>query len=593
MSIEVSLTVGKLDASLALLTTQNHHVIEFPTVLLPDNVKAGSIVKIQVTEDLEQEAQERLRFAKIQDKILAKYGTHEPKAPKLRLVNVTQTSCVLEWDALEIGSSQLLSLVLFKQDSRALNIPNPMNSTSTKISGLSIDTDYEFQLKMSTTSGKFWSNQLKVRTHKMTDMSGITVCLGPLVKSGDVTKEHMEVSLKAIGAKPLQKRVSLDTTHFVCNDAQSDDKELARAKNGNIPVVRPEWIRACELEKRIVGVRGFYLDVDSSTLESYRFVDKGGADSAKQLPGLPETSVEKAGPSEVKQDLGSTADTNEHAEPSENEEDEEEEAEEEEAEEEAADVESVSLKDEAPFDDDVETVSLKDAEREDHKPVEGMREALVVDLGDENKGNGLDDSETEAAIIPDQQSNVEITNNLNVQKSTDKPVDTTDTSKVFIEDTGTTIVELKDKLVEKENNVLPPISQESKVTIKDLKHESKHEIVTDEINRNNEKSAPVEKPLVIEDSELKTSESHAEGDVLDADAKKTPASIDRAKDSDDDTIQLPEETGSKDATGTDDSKTSNINEEALAPTASNTSSIVSTHAGNKNKKYRKKKGKKW
>lgn len=39
-SVDVLLTVGKLDASLALLTTQDHHVIEFPTVLLPENVKS-------------------------------------------------------------------------------------------------------------------------------------------------------------------------------------------------------------------------------------------------------------------------------------------------------------------------------------------------------------------------------------------------------------------------------------------------------------------------------------------------------------------------------------------------------------------------
>lgn len=54
-SVDVLLTVGKLDASLALLTTQDHHVIEFPTVLLPENVKAGSIIKMQVSQNLEEE----------------------------------------------------------------------------------------------------------------------------------------------------------------------------------------------------------------------------------------------------------------------------------------------------------------------------------------------------------------------------------------------------------------------------------------------------------------------------------------------------------------------------------------------------------
>ncbi|AMD22296.1 HGL044Cp [Eremothecium sinecaudum] len=282
MSIEVPLTIGKLDASVTLLTTPSNHVIEFPTILLPENVKAGSIVLLKLTEDFEKEKEERAKFSKIQDEILEKYGSLEPKAPKLNLVNVTQTSCVLEWDQLNVGSSQLSSLILYKQGVRALTIPNALHSTSTKVSGLSIDTMYEFQLRMFTTSGLFCSNKLKVHTHKMTDMSGITVCLGPLDSSSGITQEHIESSMKAIGAKPLQKQVSLDTTHFICNIQQSDDKELEKAKNSNIPVVRPEWIRACELEKRMVGVRGFYLDVDPSTLDSYKF--GSSADANKELP---------------------------------------------------------------------------------------------------------------------------------------------------------------------------------------------------------------------------------------------------------------------------------------------------------------------
>ena len=53
--VEVSLTVGKLDASLALLLTKDHHLIEFPTILLPNGVRAGSIVKIKCDQDLEGE----------------------------------------------------------------------------------------------------------------------------------------------------------------------------------------------------------------------------------------------------------------------------------------------------------------------------------------------------------------------------------------------------------------------------------------------------------------------------------------------------------------------------------------------------------
>ncbi|AJV77148.1 Chs5p [Saccharomyces cerevisiae YJM451] len=272
-SVDVLLTVGKLDASLALLTTQDHHVIEFPTVLLPENVKAGSIIKMQVSQNLEEEKKQRNHFKSIQAKILEKYGTHKPESPVLKIVNVTQTSCVLAWDPLKLGSAKLKSLILYRKGIRSMVIPNPFKVTTTKISGLSVDTPYEFQLKLITTSGTLWSEKVILRTHKMTDMSGITVCLGPLDPLKEISDLQIFQCLSHIGARPLQRHVAIDTTHFVCNDLDNEEsnEELIRAKHNNIPIVRPEWVRACEVEKRIVGVRGFYLDADQSILKNYTF----------------------------------------------------------------------------------------------------------------------------------------------------------------------------------------------------------------------------------------------------------------------------------------------------------------------------------
>lgn len=91
----------------------------------------------------------------------------------------------------------------------------------------------------------------------MTDLSGITVCPG--VMPGE-TREELEVVLSRIGAKPLQDLVRIDTTHFVCTEGRGHGWE--RAQEMNIPVVRPEWLFACEKDGRIVGVRQFYLNAD-------------------------------------------------------------------------------------------------------------------------------------------------------------------------------------------------------------------------------------------------------------------------------------------------------------------------------------------
>lgn len=299
-SIDVVLTVGKLDASLALLTTQDHHVIEFPTMLLPENVKAGSIIKMGVSQDSDEELKQRDEFQSLQDQILEKYGLEKPIAPVLKVVNVTQTSCVLAWDKLSLGSAKLKALTLYRHEERSMVVPNAFKITQTKISGLSVDTDYEFQLKLSTTSGQFWSNKIKIHTHKMTDMSGITVCLGPLDPLQHITKEQISECLKEIHARDLQTKVGIDTTHFVCNeldDNGEEDEELQKAKNNNIPIVKPEWIRACCVEKRIVGVRAFYVGAESTVSDDYKF---------PPLKNLPHPTQEQESPVEpVHEEVGS------------------------------------------------------------------------------------------------------------------------------------------------------------------------------------------------------------------------------------------------------------------------------------------------
>lgn len=258
--VEVSLTVGKLDASLALLLTKDHHLIEFPTILLPNGVRAGSIVKIKCDQDLEGEKEEQKEFQTIQDEILTTFGTNLPSAPNLKIKNVTQTSCVLEWDTLELGTANLKNLVLFKDGKKLGAIPQPLTSKTTKLSGLSIDQTFEFQLRLDTTAGIYLSAVVEVTTHKMTDLSGITVCLGDISANEQFTVEDIENTLKNMGANyPPQDKIKVDTTHYICTRENKQNPEFLKAFDMNIPIIRPEWLKACERERRIVGVRDFYV----------------------------------------------------------------------------------------------------------------------------------------------------------------------------------------------------------------------------------------------------------------------------------------------------------------------------------------------
>ena len=268
--VEVSLVVGKLDASLALLLTKDHHLIEFPTILLPDGITTGSIVKINCQRDIEQENLERKQFNELQEEIFEIFGKHEPENPILKIVNVTQTSCVLEWEPLNLGTSELKELTLYKNGVKLGPIKNPFQKKNIKFSGLPIDTPFKFQLKLETSSGIYYSNLIELRTHKMTDLSGIRVCIGDI----DYNNEKFSFTdltdlINSIGANDYSTQVKVDTTQFICT--KDSGIEYQKAKNMNIPIIRPEWLKACQLERRIVGVNKFYLDNENPIWKSKNF----------------------------------------------------------------------------------------------------------------------------------------------------------------------------------------------------------------------------------------------------------------------------------------------------------------------------------
>ncbi|KAI8957137.1 hypothetical protein F5Y11DRAFT_104598 [Daldinia sp. FL1419] len=250
----VSLTVGKVDAGVTVLLTPDKRLIEFPSILLPPNIVSGSIVDITVSRNNESEAKAEAQFSALQDRIFSSFGASSPSEPVLRCRNATQTSVVLEWDPIKLATADLISLSLYRNGQKAGNIPRPLHMHSTKISGLAVDTEYSFHLVLRTTAGTYASEKVVVRTHKMTDLSGISITTGILPPR---TREELTKAVERIGAK-IVDGVRIDTTHFVTTEGRGVPWE--KAVEMNIPVVRPEWVEACEKTGRILGVTKFYLD---------------------------------------------------------------------------------------------------------------------------------------------------------------------------------------------------------------------------------------------------------------------------------------------------------------------------------------------
>ncbi|KAK3711561.1 hypothetical protein LTR37_009552 [Vermiconidia calcicola] len=250
----VSLTVGKVDAGVAVLLTEDKRLIEFPSILLPPDIHSGSIVDINVARNQHAETLADQNFSSLQHEIYRTFGSSTPSAPVLRCRNATQTSVVLEWDPLSLATAELRSLSLYRNGTKAGVIPR--DKQSTKISGLALDTEYTFHLVLRTSAGQYSSERLTVRTQKMTDLTGITITPGVLPSQ---LKESLVETVNRMGAKMIDS-VRIDTTHFVCTEPRGQAWE--KAVEMNVPVVVPDWVKGCEREGRIVGVRGYYLDAD-------------------------------------------------------------------------------------------------------------------------------------------------------------------------------------------------------------------------------------------------------------------------------------------------------------------------------------------
>lgn len=201
---------------------------------------------------------------------------------------------MLEWDPIQLATADLISLSLYRNGQKAGNIPRPLQMHSTKISGLAVDTEYTFHLVLRTSAGTYTSERMQVRTHKMTDLSGVTITTGIMPGS---TKEHLVKAVERIGAK-IVDGVRIDTTHFVTTEGRGQQWE--KAVESNIPVVRPEWVDACEKTGRILGVTKFYLDAMKPGPPSEERVapTPTPVERQKELPQTPPQEPETPKPAE-------------------------------------------------------------------------------------------------------------------------------------------------------------------------------------------------------------------------------------------------------------------------------------------------------
>lgn len=261
----IRFTVGKVDAGMTILLTEDHHLIEFPSLLLPKGVSAGSVVNISVNRNLEEEQNRRDEFWALQDEILDQFGKNPPKTPVLRVKSLTQSTCILEWDPLVLNQASLRSLDVYKNGvKQGHSISNPFHTTQYKLSGLEINQEFGFYIEIKTSAGTLRSNDVRARTHTLENLTGTNICFG--VFESDAALEDCKRLVLEIGGTWTEE-VGIDTTHLLCHVQGGYNYEAALQQS--IPIVKPEWLKACVEHKKLQAALPYYLvQPNSSGLSS-------------------------------------------------------------------------------------------------------------------------------------------------------------------------------------------------------------------------------------------------------------------------------------------------------------------------------------
>jgi hypothetical protein len=108
----------------------------------------GSILTITVSRDIEAELAAQRAFSDLQQNILDAFST-APSPPVLNVRSVTQTSVVLDWAQISVGSAGFRALEMYKNGQRWGRVGGEFGKKEKrewKTGGLQVGEEYSFQL---------------------------------------------------------------------------------------------------------------------------------------------------------------------------------------------------------------------------------------------------------------------------------------------------------------------------------------------------------------------------------------------------------------------------------------------------------------
>lgn len=221
--------------------------------MLPEGVGTGSIINLTVERNKDEEQRQRDEFQALQEEIYHTFSK-KPKEPVLETKSATQTSITIRWDPLVLYAATFRGIDVYRNGQR-LNLNVQPLATSTKLTGLEVEQEYEIWIVVRTSAGEYPSSKIRVKTHSMDNLTGLNPCFGTFASDTEI--QPLVEIVERVGASYTDD-LSSDNTHLICTVARGPKYE--KALELNIPIVSPEFLKACEQQQKIMPSHSFYIN---------------------------------------------------------------------------------------------------------------------------------------------------------------------------------------------------------------------------------------------------------------------------------------------------------------------------------------------
>lgn len=166
---------------------------------------------------------------------------------------------IIQWRPLVLHAADLRGIDVYRNGQK-LSINVAHTATSAKLSGLDVSHEYEIWLIVRTSAGALSSNRVHVQTHAMENLTGINVSFGNFSNMTEI--ESLIDLLNRMGAHYTDE-LTTDNTHLICTVPTGPKYE--KAVEWNIPIVSPEFLKACYAQGKIQPATTFYVSNPTST----------------------------------------------------------------------------------------------------------------------------------------------------------------------------------------------------------------------------------------------------------------------------------------------------------------------------------------